>query len=115
MERRFKVSHFKFDELRMIIVPRAEGDWEDYRTKRVCCVTWDDAVEGRLTGNQHVLEIQAHLPQSANDDEVEPASAIDEDLGKLDLRYHRIKDQGELSGFRKARPLVVAGERDGDL
>jgi hypothetical protein len=46
---------------------------------------------------------------------VEPASAIDEDLSELDLRHHRIKDQGELFGFRKARPLVVTGERDGDL
>jgi hypothetical protein len=30
-------------------------------------------------------------------------------------RHHRIEDQGELSGFQKAHPLVVTGEQDGDL
>jgi hypothetical protein len=115
MVRRLEISHFKFDELSTIILPRAEGDWEDYRTKRVCHVTWDDAVEGGLTGNQHALEIQAHFFQSADEDEIEPAPAIDEDLGELDLRHHRIKDQREFSGLREARPLVVAGELDGDL
>jgi hypothetical protein len=115
MVRRFEVSHFEFDELSAIVLPRAEGDWEDYRTKRVCRVTWDDAVERRLAGDQHVLEIQAHFLQGADEDEVEPAPTIDEDLGELDLRHHRIQDQGELTGLRKARPLVVARERDGDL
>jgi hypothetical protein len=115
MVRRFEVSYFELDKLSEVVLPRAEGDWEDDRTKWMCHVTWDDAVKRGLVGNQHVLEIQAHLPQSADEDEVEPASAIDEDLGELDLRHHRIEDQGELSGFRKARPLVVVGERDGDL
>jgi hypothetical protein len=67
------------------------------------------------TGNQHVLEIQAHFLQSADEDEIEPAPTIDEDLGDLDLRHHRIQDQGELTRLRKAHPLVVARERDGDL
>jgi hypothetical protein len=99
MVRRFEVSHFEFDELSMIVLPRAEGDWEDHRTKRVCRVTWDDAVKGGFAGNQHVLEIQAHFLQSTNEDEIEPAPAIDEDLGELDLRHYRIQDQGELTGL----------------
>jgi hypothetical protein len=61
MVRRFEVSHFEFDELSTIVLPRAERDWEDYRTERMCHVTWDDAVEGGLARNQHVLEIQAHF------------------------------------------------------
>jgi hypothetical protein len=113
--RRFEVSHFKFDELGTIVLPRAEGDWVDHRTKRVCCVTWDDAVKGGLAGNQHVLEVQAHFLQSADENEIEPAPTIDEDLGELDRRHHRIQDQGELTELRKARPLVVVRERDGDL
>jgi hypothetical protein len=113
--RRFEVSHFELDKLSTIIFPRAEGDWEDYRTKRVCRVTWDDAVERGLAGNQHILEIQAHFLQSADEDEIEPAPAIDEELGELDLHHHRIQDQGELTELRKARPLVVVRERDGDL
>jgi hypothetical protein len=65
--------------------------------------------------NQHVLEIQAHFLQSADEDEIEPTPAIDEDLGELDLCHHRVQDQGELTGLREARPLIVARERDGDL
>jgi hypothetical protein len=78
-------------------------------------VTWDDTVKGGFAGNQHVLEIQAHFLWSADEDEIEPASTIDEDLGELDLRYHKIQDQRELTGLRKACLLVVARERDGDL
>jgi hypothetical protein len=76
---------------------------------------WDDAVEGRLAGNQHLLEVQAHLLQSIDEDEIEPTPAIDEDLGKLDLCHHRVQDQGELARLGKARPLVITRERDGDL
>jgi hypothetical protein len=115
MVRRFEISYFKLDKLSAVVLPRAEGDWEDDRTKWMRRVTWDDAVKRGLARNQHVLEIQTHLPQSADEIEVEPASAIDEDLSKLDLRHHRIEDQGELFGFRKARPLVITGEQDGDL
>jgi hypothetical protein len=115
MVRRVKSSHFKLDKFSTIILPRAEGDWEDHRTKRVRRITWNDAVKGGFAGNQHILEIQAHLLQSADEDEIESTPAIDEDLGKLDLRHHRIQDQGELTGLGKARPLVITRERDGDL
>jgi hypothetical protein len=115
MIRGLKGSHFELDELGTIILPCAEGDWEDHRTKRVCRVTWDDAVEGRLAGNQHVLEIQAHFFQSADEDEIEPAPAVDKDLGELNLCHHRIQDQGEFTRLREASPLIVTRERDGDL
>jgi hypothetical protein len=115
MVRRFEVSHFEFDELSTIVLPRAEGDWEDHRTKWVCRITWNDAVKGGFAGNQHVLEIQAHFLQSADEDEIEPAPAIDVDLGELNLRHHRIHDQGELTRLQKAHPLVVVRERDGDF
>jgi hypothetical protein len=65
--------------------------------------------------DQHVLEIHAHFLQSADENEIEPTPAIDEDLGELNLRHHRIQDQGEFTGLRKAHPLVVAREWDGDL
>jgi hypothetical protein len=110
MVRRIESSHFELDELSTIILPRAEGDWEDHRTKRVRRITWDDAVEGRLAGNQHLLEVQAHLLQSADEDEIEPTPAIDEDLGKLDLCHHRVQDQGEFARLGKARPLVITRE-----
>jgi hypothetical protein len=115
MVRGIKSSHLKLDELGTIVLPRAKGDWEDHRAKRMRRITWDDPVKGRLAGHQHILEIQAHLLQSTDEDEIEPASAIDEDLGKLDLCHHRIQDQWELTGLREARPLIVARERDGDL
>jgi hypothetical protein len=48
MVRRFKVSHFELDKLSAVVLPRAEGDWEDDRTKWVCRVTRDDAVKRGL-------------------------------------------------------------------
>jgi hypothetical protein len=115
MIRRFEVSHFEFNELSTVVLPRAEGDCKNYRTKRVRRVTWDDAIERGLARNQHVCEVQAHLPQSAGKDEVETTPTIDEHLGEPDFCYHSIQDQGKLTGLREARPLIVAGERDGDL
>jgi hypothetical protein len=109
MVRRLEVSHFEFDELSAVVL------WKNYRTKWVCRVTWDDGVKGGLAQNQHVLEVQAHLPQSAGEDEVKAAPTIDEHLGEPDLCHHGIQNQGELAGLRKARPLVIAEERDGDL
>jgi hypothetical protein len=115
MVRRFEAGHFEFDELSAVVLPHAEGDWENYRTKWVGRVTWDDAVEGGLARNQHVLEVQAHLPQSAGKDEVETAPTIDEHLGELDLSHYRIQNQRKLAGLRETRPLIITGERDGDL
>jgi hypothetical protein len=92
MIRRFEAGHFEFDELSAVVLPRAEGDWENYRTKWVCRVTWDDTVSGGLARNQHILEVQAHLPQSAGKDEVEIAPTIDEDLGEPDLCHNRIQN-----------------------
>jgi hypothetical protein len=112
---RFEVSHFEFDELSAVVLPCAEGGWKNYHTKWVCGVTWDDAVERGFAQNQHVLEVQAHLPQSAGEDEVETAPTIDEHVGEPDLCHHRIQNQGELAGLREAHPLIVAGERDRDL
>jgi hypothetical protein len=115
MIRRLEVGHFEFDELSAVVPPRAEGDWENYRTKCMRRVTWDDAVERGFAQNQHVLEVQAHLPQSAGEDEVEVAPTIDEDLSEPDLCHNKILNQGELAGLREAHPLIVTGEQDGDL
>jgi hypothetical protein len=112
---RFEVSHFKFNELGVVVLPRAEGDWKDYRTKWVRRVTWDDAIERGLARNQHVHEVQTHLPQSAGEDEVETAPTIDEHLGEPDFCHHWVQDQGKLTELREARPLIITGERDGDL
>jgi hypothetical protein len=101
MIRRFEAGHFELDELSAVVLSRAEGDWENYRTKWVSRVTWDDAVERGLARNQHVLEVQAHLPQSAGKDEVETAPTIDEDLGEPDLCHNRIQDRGNLPGSKK--------------
>jgi hypothetical protein len=115
MIRRFEVSHFEFNELGAVVLPRAESDWKNYRTKWVRRITWYDAVERGLARNQHVREVQAHLPQSASKDEVETTPTVDEHLGEPDFCHHWIQDQGELTGLREAHPLIIAGERDGDL
>jgi hypothetical protein len=51
MIRRFEVSHFEFNELDKVFLPRAESDWKNYRAKWVRCVTWDDAIERGLARN----------------------------------------------------------------
>jgi hypothetical protein len=99
MIRRFEAGHLELDEFSAVVLPCAEGDMEEYHTKWVSRVTWDDAVERGLARNQHVLEVQAHLPQSAGKDEVETAPTIDEDLGEPDLCHNRIQNQGELAGL----------------
>jgi hypothetical protein len=53
--RRFEVSYFEFDELSVVVLPHAEGDWKNYRTKWVRHVTWDDAVKGGLARNHMSL------------------------------------------------------------
>jgi hypothetical protein len=115
MIRGFEVSYFKFNELGAVVLPRAEGDWKNYCTKWVRRITWDNSIERGLAWNQHVHEVQTHLPQSAGEDEVETTPTIDENLGEPDFCHHWIQDQGKLTGLREARSLIVAGERDGDL
>jgi hypothetical protein len=89
MIRRFEVGHFEFNELGAVVLPRAEGDWKNHRTK------WCAALPG--------------------EDEVETTPTVDEHLGEPDFCHHWIQDQGELTGLREARPLIITGERDGDL
>jgi hypothetical protein len=115
MIRRFEISHFEFNELGAVVLPRVEGDWKNYRTKWVRCITWDDAIERGFARNQHVREVQTHLPQSVGEDEVDTTPTIDEHLGEPDFCHHWIHDQGELTGLREAHPLIITGERDGDL
>jgi hypothetical protein len=112
---RFEVSNFEFNELGAVVLPRTEGDWKNHRAKWVRRITWDNTVERRLTWNQHVREVETHLSQSAGEDEVEATPTVDEHLGEPDFCHHRVQDQGELTGLRKAYPLIIAGERDGHL
>ena len=61
----------------------------------------------------HVVE--AHLGQCTSEDQIEPASTVNEysrELGPLD---NWIEYQWELSRFREAGPLIIPGEGDGDL
>jgi hypothetical protein len=48
MIRRFEVSNFEFNELGVVVLPSAEGDWKNHRAEWVRRITWDDAVERRL-------------------------------------------------------------------
>jgi hypothetical protein len=99
MIRRFEVGNFEFDELGAVVFPRAKGDWKDHRAKWMRCIAWDDAVERGLSWDKHVSLVQAHLSQSAGEDEVETTSAVDENSGELDFCHHRVQDQGEFAGL----------------
>jgi hypothetical protein len=87
--------------------------WTVYPHQRYAPVP--HAIEGGFAQDQHAREVQTHLPQSAGEDEVETTPTVDEHLGEPDLCHHWIQDQGELAGLRKAHPLIIAGERGGDL
>jgi hypothetical protein len=101
MIRRFEVSNFEFNELGAVVLPRAEGDWKNHHAKWVCRITWDNTIERRFARNQHVREVQTHLSQSADEDEVETTPTIDKHLGEPDFCHHRIQDQGNLLGSEK--------------
>jgi hypothetical protein len=115
MIRRFKVSNFEFNELGAVVLPRAESDWKNHHAKWVHHVTWDNAVERRLAWNLHFREVQTYLSQSAGEDMVETTPTVGEHLGEPDFCHHRVQDQGELTGLRKACPLIIVGEQDGHL
>jgi hypothetical protein len=115
MIRRFKVSNFEFNELGVVILPRAESDRKKHHAKWVRRITRDNAVKWRLAWNQHVREVQSHLSQSASEDEVETTPTVDKHLGEPDFYHHWVQNQGELTGLQKACPLIVVGERDGHL
>jgi hypothetical protein len=101
MIRRFEVSNFEFDELDAVVLPRAEGDWKNHRAKWVRRITWDNAIERRLSWNQHVREVQTHLSQSAGKDEVETTPAVDEHLGEPDFYTTGSRTRGNLPGSEK--------------
>jgi hypothetical protein len=110
MIRRFEVSNFEFNELGAVILSRAESDWKNHCAKWVRCITRDNVVKQRLSWNQQVHEVQTHLSQSAGEDEVETTPTVDEHLGEPDFCHHQVQNQGELTGLRKACPLIITGE-----
>jgi hypothetical protein len=72
------------------------------------CIAWDNAKEGRFAWDEHVCYVQAHLSQSAGEDDVETTSTVDEYSGELDFCHHRVQDQGEFAGLREAGPLIIS-------
>jgi hypothetical protein len=76
----------------MLVLPRAESDWKDHHAKWMRCVVWGNAVEGRLSRDEHVRYVQAHLSQRAGEDEVKTAFTIDDYSGELDLCHHWVQD-----------------------
>jgi hypothetical protein len=62
-----------------------------------------------------VGDVELHLLQVLGEKDVEPAAIVDEDLVELGARDHWLQDEGELSWFGEACPLICAGEGDGYL
>jgi hypothetical protein len=60
-------------------------------------------------------DVELHLLQGLREKDVEPASTVDEHLVEFGARDHRLQDEGELSWFREAGPLIRAGQGDGYL
>jgi hypothetical protein len=60
-------------------------------------------------------DVELHFLQGLGEEDVEPASPIDEHLVEFGARHHWLQDEGEPSWFTEAGPLICAGEGDGYL
>jgi hypothetical protein len=62
-----------------------------------------------------VGDVELHLLQGLGEKDVEPASAVDEDLVESGARDYRLQDEWKLPWFREACPLIRVGEGNGYL
>jgi hypothetical protein len=62
-----------------------------------------------------VGDVEFHLLQGFDAEDVEPASTVDEDLVELGARNHWLQDEREPSWFGEASPLIRAEEGNGYL
>jgi hypothetical protein len=84
--RRLEVSDLEAEVLHAEVLLRAEHHWKGDLTHGVGCLAGHDAEEGLVALSQP-LEVEIHLLQGVDEDDVEPASSIDEGLreqGTLD-------------------------------
>lgn len=115
MIRSFKIRHFKHGVLGSVGGTCLEGNWQNHLTKGWRRVPWDDPVERGLHRGEHIGDVQAHLRQSTQKENVESAPAVDEYFGELGAHHPRIQDEWEYSWLREVGPLITFGEGDGDF
>ena len=87
MVRGLEVGYFEFDVLCPKVLFCTKCDWESNRANWCRGIPGDDAVEWCLAWSKQTHVVEAHLCQRACEDQVEPASAVDEyssELGALD-------------------------------
>ena len=109
---RFEVGYFEFDVLCPKVLFCTKCDSEGYRANWCRRITENNAVERGFAWSKQARVVEAHLRQCACEDQVVPASAVDEyssELGSLD---NWIKYQRKLSCFREASPLIIPREGD---
>jgi hypothetical protein len=76
-----ELSNLEVEVLRPKVVLRAKGDRKGVPTQGVGRLSKDDAEEGLIARHQP-LEVEVHLLQRLDKDNVDSTPSIDEDLGK---------------------------------
>jgi hypothetical protein len=78
--RGLEVWDLEAEVLRAEVLLRAEHHWEGDPTHGVGHLARDDAEEGFIAFCKP-LEVEVHLLQGVDEDDIEPASSVDEGLG----------------------------------
>jgi hypothetical protein len=107
----FEVNDLEAQVLHAEVVLRAEGHKTGDSTQGVGRLAGDDVKE-RLVGRCQPLEVEVHLLQGLNEDDVESALSIDEGLGKKGSLHYMLDDEWVGSWTWDMDPMISSRERD---
>ena len=79
----FEVGYFELDVLRPEVLFCTKCDWEGDRANWCRRISGNDVVEGGLAWSKQTHVVEAHLRQCACENQVEPASAVNEYSSKF--------------------------------
>jgi hypothetical protein len=93
---------------------RAKRDREGDPTHGVGHLSRHDAEE-RLVALREPLEVEVHLLQGVDEDDIEPTPAVDEGLSEQGALDVGLNDQRVRPRIRDVDPVIGSGEGDGLL
>ena len=73
-----EVSDLELDVLGAVVFLSPEGNWQNHLSKGYNHVAWDDTIERRVGLGKHIGDVEAHLLQSLDEQNVEVAAAVNE-------------------------------------
>jgi hypothetical protein len=111
---RLEVSDLEAEILGAEVLLHAKHDGEGDPTHGVGGLAKNDAEE-RLVALCEPLEVEVHLLQGVDEDDVEPASSVDEVFGKQGALDDGLDDQWVRAGIWDVNPVIRYGEGNGLL